>query len=206
MNTPALSVVLPALNEEATIGECIRKIQRVFADLAIEGEIIIADSSDDRTAAIARDLGATVVRPEKRGYGNAYLAGLACARVLSEQKMPLSEFSSLLALLAAGTRTGRRRNHNAVQVVGVREVAHLAVPYLFIGDLVDAAADHPAPVHHRYRDPAARDALEERYPPGGALPLHCGASCRPHPRLPELPRGRRSGFVDAVREAFSPEM
>ncbi len=32
MNTPALSVILPALNEEATIGECIRKIQRVFAD------------------------------------------------------------------------------------------------------------------------------------------------------------------------------
>ena len=77
---PALSVVLPALNEEATIGECIRKIQTVFADLAIEGEIIIADSSDDRTAAIARDLGATVVHPEKRGYGNAYLAGLARAR------------------------------------------------------------------------------------------------------------------------------
>lgn len=77
---PALSVVLPALNEEATIGECIRKIQTVFADLAIEGEIIIADSSDDRTAAIARDLGATVVHPEKRGYGNAYLTGLARAR------------------------------------------------------------------------------------------------------------------------------
>ncbi len=35
--------------------------------LPIEGEIIIADSSDDRTAAIAQDLGATVVRPEKRG-------------------------------------------------------------------------------------------------------------------------------------------
>ena len=34
MDTPAphLSVVLPALNEEETIGECIRKIQKVFAD------------------------------------------------------------------------------------------------------------------------------------------------------------------------------
>ncbi|WOX56668.1 MULTISPECIES: glycosyltransferase family 2 protein [unclassified Methanoculleus] len=80
MDTPALSVVLPALNEEATIGECIRKIRRVFADLGVDGEIIIADSSDDRTAAIARDLGATVVRPKEKGYGNAYLAGLACAR------------------------------------------------------------------------------------------------------------------------------
>ncbi len=79
-HAPALSVVLPALNEERTIGECIQKIRRVFADLGIDGEIIIADSSDDRTAAIAADCGATVVRPEAMGYGNAYLAGLARAR------------------------------------------------------------------------------------------------------------------------------
>jgi glycosyltransferase involved in cell wall biosynthesis len=77
---PTLSVVIPALNEEETIGECIGKIRTVFADLGIEGEIVIADSSSDRTAAIAESLGAIVVRPEMRGYGNAYLAGLAQAR------------------------------------------------------------------------------------------------------------------------------
>jgi glycosyltransferase involved in cell wall biosynthesis len=77
---PTLSVVLPALDEERTIGECIGKIRTVFADLGIEGEVIIADSSTDRTADIARSHGAIVVRPERRGYGNAYLAGLACAR------------------------------------------------------------------------------------------------------------------------------
>ncbi len=108
MNTPTLSVVLPALNEEATIGECIRKIQQVFAELEIDGEIIIADSSDDRTAAIARDLGATVVRPEKRGYGNAYLAGLARARgeyiVIgdADNTYDFLEIPKLLALLDAG--------------------------------------------------------------------------------------------------------
>jgi glycosyltransferase involved in cell wall biosynthesis len=108
MDTPALSVVLPALNEEATIGECIKKIRTVFADLAIDGEIIIADSSDDRTAAIARDLGAVIVRPEKRGYGNAYLAGLACARgryiVIgdADNTYDFLEIPKLLALLDAG--------------------------------------------------------------------------------------------------------
>ncbi len=108
MDTPALSVVLPALNEEATIGECIGKIRTVFADLSIDGEIIIADSSDDRTAAIARDLGATVVRPEKRGYGNAYLAGLACARgkyvVIgdADNTYDFLEIPKLLAPLDAG--------------------------------------------------------------------------------------------------------
>lgn len=108
MPAPVLSVVLPALNEEATIGECIRKIQQVFADLSIDGEIIIADSSDDRTAAIARDLGATVVHPEKRGYGNAYLAGLARARgkyiVIgdADNTYDFLEIPKLLALLDGG--------------------------------------------------------------------------------------------------------
>ncbi len=75
-----LSVVLPALNEEKTIGGCIKKIQKVFSDRGITGEIIVSDSSTDRTAEISRELGAIVVHPEKHGYGNAYLTGLAEAR------------------------------------------------------------------------------------------------------------------------------
>jgi glycosyltransferase involved in cell wall biosynthesis len=74
-----VSVVLPALDEEHTIGECIRKIRKVFLDNAIDGEIIIADSSQDRTGEIAASLGARVIHPEKKGYGNAYLCGFAAA-------------------------------------------------------------------------------------------------------------------------------
>jgi glycosyltransferase involved in cell wall biosynthesis len=68
-----VSVILPALDEEITIGECITKIKKVFYDHAIQGEIIVADSSSDKTPEIARSLGATVIKTEKRGYGNAYL-------------------------------------------------------------------------------------------------------------------------------------
>jgi len=75
-----VSVILPALNEEHTIGECIIKIQKVFHDHEINGEIIIADSSDDQTPAIARSLGAQVITPEKSGYGNAYLTAFRHAR------------------------------------------------------------------------------------------------------------------------------
>ena len=77
---PDISVVLPALNEEKTIGECIRKINTVFSEQNLLGEIIIADSSTDRTAEIALSLGARIIHPESIGYGNAYLAGLAHAR------------------------------------------------------------------------------------------------------------------------------
>lgn len=60
-----ISVILPALNEERTIADCIRKIQAVFSENSIDGEILVADSSTDKTAEIARSLGATVIHPEK---------------------------------------------------------------------------------------------------------------------------------------------
>jgi glycosyltransferase involved in cell wall biosynthesis len=75
-----VSVIIPALNEERTIGECIIKIQKVFHDNEINGEIIVADSSSDQTSEIAASLGATVLKPEKSGYGNAYLTGFSYAR------------------------------------------------------------------------------------------------------------------------------
>jgi glycosyltransferase involved in cell wall biosynthesis len=74
-----VSVVLPALDEELTIGECIQKIKTVFHDYDINGEIIVVDSSSDKTASIAQSLGARVIKPENKGYGNAYLAGFKSA-------------------------------------------------------------------------------------------------------------------------------
>jgi len=72
---PLVSVVMPARDEELTIGECIAGIQALFARNNIKGEIIVSDSSTDRTAEIASALGATVVHPAKLGYGFAYLEG-----------------------------------------------------------------------------------------------------------------------------------
>ena len=79
-NSVDVSVILPALDEERTIGECITKIQKVFHDNVINGEIIVADSSTDRTPEIAASLGAKVIHTEKNGYGNAYLTGFKHAR------------------------------------------------------------------------------------------------------------------------------
>lgn len=77
---PLVSLVIPAMDEEETIGECIRRARAVFDEMGIEREVIVADSSGDETPEIARSLGAEVVRPEKLGYGNAYLAGFSRAR------------------------------------------------------------------------------------------------------------------------------
>jgi glycosyltransferase involved in cell wall biosynthesis len=78
-NSIDVSVILPALDEERTIGECISRIQKVFRENAINGEIIVSDSSTDRTAEIAESLGAIVIRTERTGYGNAYLTAFTHA-------------------------------------------------------------------------------------------------------------------------------
>ena len=57
-----VSVIIPFLNEERSIGRCIRKIQGVFKKNTIDGEIICVDSdSTDSSAKIAKSLGAVVV-------------------------------------------------------------------------------------------------------------------------------------------------
>lgn len=76
-----VSVVLPCLNEEETIGACLKKINEVFAKEKIKGEIIVADNgSADSSHAIAAQNGARVVIETQRGYGAAYLRGLKEAR------------------------------------------------------------------------------------------------------------------------------
>jgi len=75
-----VSVILPALDEEETIGTCIKRIQSVFLEQKLCGEIIVADSSQDHTPDIARALGARVIHPESTGYGNAYLTAFQHVR------------------------------------------------------------------------------------------------------------------------------
>ncbi len=76
-----VSVVMPCLNEEETIGICIEKAQNAFKTDGILGEVIVADNgSTDNSVAIAEELGARVVHQPIRGYGAAYLAGINAAQ------------------------------------------------------------------------------------------------------------------------------
>jgi glucosyl-3-phosphoglycerate synthase len=55
-----VSVVLPALNEESTVGEVVGSVRPLLGSLV--DELVVVDSgSTDRTAAVAADAGATVV-------------------------------------------------------------------------------------------------------------------------------------------------
>lgn len=70
------SIVLPCRDEEASVGVCIVKIRRAMRKLdESDYEIIVSDSSTDDSPRVARKLGATVIKHDKAGYGNAYLEG-----------------------------------------------------------------------------------------------------------------------------------
>jgi len=71
-----LSIVIPALNEERTIGPFLDWCFEGLRKAAVVGEIWILDSSNDRTADIARERGANVLSIPKRGLGLAYRRSL----------------------------------------------------------------------------------------------------------------------------------
>ena len=76
-----LSVVLPCLDEAETLATCITKAQRAMKELAVDGEVIVADNgSADGSQEIARRLGARVIDVPVQGYGSALLSGISAAR------------------------------------------------------------------------------------------------------------------------------
>jgi len=80
----SLLVVLPALNEERTVGEVIRNIPRHIPGIRSVGVLVIDDGSTDQTAARAAEAGAEVVHhPTARGVGAAFQTALAHVMMLS---------------------------------------------------------------------------------------------------------------------------
>lgn len=76
-----VTVVVPAFDEEAGIGTTLAEVRRAMQGLGRPWELLVVDDgSTDRTAELAREEGAEVVRlPHNRGYGAALKAGIARA-------------------------------------------------------------------------------------------------------------------------------
>lgn len=80
VSDPELSIVIPALNEELTIGDFVDWCKEGLAKIGIAGEVVIVDSSTDATAEIALRHGARVLKTPKRGLGRAYIDALPFIR------------------------------------------------------------------------------------------------------------------------------
>jgi len=105
-----ISVVIPCLNEEAAVGGVVDEARRGIESTGRSGEVIVVDNgSTDRSAEIAAAHGARVIPEPERGYGQAYLTGLANAEgryvVMADADgtYPLHELDRFVGLLDDGS-------------------------------------------------------------------------------------------------------
>ena len=80
VSEPELSIVIPALDEELTVGDFVDWCLQGMEAAGIVGEVLIVDSSRDRTAEIALAHGARVLKTPRRGLGRAYIDALPFVR------------------------------------------------------------------------------------------------------------------------------
>jgi glycosyltransferase involved in cell wall biosynthesis len=105
MEAPRVVVIIPAVDEEEAIGRVLAEIPPVVSEV-----IVVDNGSRDRTAAVARAAGATVVDEPRRGYGQACLAGIAAAgtaEVIVFLDGDHSDHPEQLPLVLAPIREGR---------------------------------------------------------------------------------------------------
>ncbi|GAB4492542.1 MAG: glycosyltransferase family 2 protein [Anaerolineales bacterium] len=154
---PELSIVLPCLNEERTVGTCIDKAQASLQKNRISGEIIIADNgSTDQSVEIALARGARVVHVKEKGYGSALKGGIEAAQgkyILMADADDSYELDNLMPFLEK-----------------LREGYDLVMGNRFKGGIAPGAM----PWHHRYIGNPALSFLGKLFFQTPANDFHCG--------------------------------
>lgn len=78
---PEISIILPCQNEEQALGFCLQQIKKVIKNKKLSAEIIVSDSSSDKSPEIAKSYNNVVlVKHDKDGYGTAYLEAFRAAK------------------------------------------------------------------------------------------------------------------------------
>ena len=75
-----VSIVVPSLNEEITVGEFVDWCKEGLARAGVKGQILIVDSSTDKTGEIALAHGGEVLHTPRRGLGRAYIDAMTYIR------------------------------------------------------------------------------------------------------------------------------
>ena len=129
-------VIIPALNEEESIGKVIAGIRDYHLD-----EIIVVDNgSHDQTATIALSKGANILYEPKKGYGNACLKGLSYVFNKPDELKPeivvfmdgdFSDDPKDLNLLIEPIKNGEADFVIGSRTIGQREEGSLTIPQIF---------------------------------------------------------------------------
>ena len=71
-----LTILIPCLNEEKTIGICLEKCQKIIEQENLDAEILVVDNGCvDQSIKIAKKYGARIINVNNKGYGNALRCG-----------------------------------------------------------------------------------------------------------------------------------
>ena len=128
-----VSVVIPAWNEEGSIGHVVKDF------LPLVDEVVVADNnSTDKTAEIARSLGARVCSKDLRGYGEALTYGMDQAKgdiivlVEADHSFRAKDLGKILefmkdADMVIGTRTTRQMVEQGTNMRGIVRWANVIV-------------------------------------------------------------------------------
>ncbi|MGK0421721.1 MAG: glycosyltransferase involved in cell wall biosynthesis, partial [Polaribacter sp.] len=71
MTKPIIKVIIPAYNEQDSIGKVVCDIPKIVDEI-----IVISNNSTDNTEENAKKAGATVLKEDRKGYGFACLKGM----------------------------------------------------------------------------------------------------------------------------------
>jgi hypothetical protein len=99
-----VTVIIPTMNEEKSIGMVIDEVRNALRDRPVEILVVDTDSKD-RTREIAAQHGGTVIDEPRRGYGRAYKTGFLkasgefIATLDADMTYPASEIPALLEML-----------------------------------------------------------------------------------------------------------
>ena len=122
-----LVIQIPCLDEEAQLPQTVRDLPRAIAGVDEIELVVIDDGSRDRTAEVARELGARVVSlPGSRGLANAFMTGLEASLALGADIIVSTDADNQyrgddVATLVAPILAGR-----ADLVVGSRPIGEIA--------------------------------------------------------------------------------
>jgi hypothetical protein len=157
------------MNEASGIGPCLDAIERVIAELEVTAEVIVSDSSADKTPEIARERGAIVVSPDRPGYGYAYRYAFERTRgeaVVMGDADTTYDFEELPRLLGALER----------------EQADIVIGDRFGGEIKAGAMP---PLHQYVGNPALTAFLNVFYD-ADVNDAHCGLRVLTHEALERL--------------------
>ena len=79
-NNPEISIILPCRNEEQGLPFCLKQIKEIIAKNNLYAEIIVSDSSFDKSPQIALEENVVLLKHNKEGYGIAYMEAFKIAK------------------------------------------------------------------------------------------------------------------------------